>query len=230
MPLLIPLHVAAGGLAMLLGALALAARKGGPLHRRSGQGFVHAMLAMGATASILEYLKAPSPANGFAALLVAYLVGTAVTTVRPATAATRRLDVAALVLALVLSALAALGGLSAIGTPGLTSGGVPFRTVGVMSLFIAAIVALAAWGDLRVLRHGAPTGGARLSRHLWRMCFALFIAAGSFFSIRERVAKVLPDPLTTGPVRALPILVVFGAMFYWLWRVRGRRPLPTRTE
>jgi hypothetical protein len=24
---------------------------------------------------------------------------------------------------------------------------------------------------------------------LWRMCFALFIAAGSFFSIRERVAN-----------------------------------------
>jgi len=27
-------------------------------------------------------------------------------------------------------------------------------------------------------------------------------------------------------MRALPILLVFGAMFYWLWRVRGRRTLP----
>ena len=27
-------------------------------------------------------------------------------------------------------------------------------------------------------------GGPRLARHLWRMCFALFIAAGSLFSIR----------------------------------------------
>jgi hypothetical protein len=25
-------------------------------------------------------------------------------------------------------------------------------------------------------------------------------------------------------VRALPILLVFGAMFYWLWRVRRRAP------
>jgi hypothetical protein len=58
------------------------------------------------------------------------------------------------------------------------------------------------------------------------MCFALFIAAGSFFSIRERVAKILPEPFTTAPMRALPILLVFGAMFYWLWRVRGRRTLP----
>jgi Ser/Thr protein kinase RdoA (MazF antagonist) len=37
------------------------------------------------------------------------------------------------------------------------------------------------------------------------------------------VAKVLPEPFTTAPMRALPILLVFGAMFYWLWRVRGRR-------
>ncbi len=58
------------------------------------------------------------------------------------------------------------------------------------------------------------------------MCLALFVAAGSFFSIRERVAKILPEPFTTAPMRALPILLVFGAMFYWLWRVRGRRTLP----
>jgi hypothetical protein len=40
------------------------------------------------------------------------------------------------------------------------------------------------------------------------------------------VAKILPEPFTTGPMRALPILLLFGAMFYWLWRVRGRRTLP----
>jgi hypothetical protein len=85
---------------------------------------------------------------------------------------------------------------------------------------------LAAIGDIRVLRSGPLAGGRRLARHLWRMCFALFIAAGSFFSIEERVAKVLPEPFTTGPMRALPILLLFGAMFYWLWRVRGRRTLP----
>jgi hypothetical protein len=74
--------------------------------------------------------------------------------------------------------------------------------------------------------HGEERDGPRLARHLWPMCFALFIAAGSFFSIRERVAEILPEPFTTAPMRALPILLVFGAMFYWLWRVRGRRTLP----
>jgi len=58
------------------------------------------------------------------------------------------------------------------------------------------------------------------------MCFALFIASGSFFSIRERVAKILPALFTTVPMRMLPIVLVFVAMFYWLWRLRGRRTLP----
>lgn len=61
----------------------------------------------------------------------------------------------------------------------------------------------------------------RLARHLWRMCFALFIATASFFSIRERVASVLPEAFTSGWMRALPILVLAGAMVYCLWRVRG---------
>src|SRR5215203_4570436 len=86
-----------------------------------------------------------------------------------------------------------------------------------MSFFLAGVLLLAAAGDVRIMRCGGP----RLARHLWRMCFALFIAAGSFFSIRERVATILPEPFTSGPVRALPILLLFGAMFYWLWRVRS---------
>jgi hypothetical protein len=95
-----------------------------------------------------------------------------------------------------------------------------------MSFILAAVLLLAAAGDVRIMRYGLARGGPRLARHLWRMCFALFIAAGSFFSIRERVATILPEPFTTGPMRALPIVVLFGAMFYWLWRVRGRRTLP----
>jgi hypothetical protein len=95
-----------------------------------------------------------------------------------------------------------------------------------MSLVFGTVMTFAAIGDIRILRSGRLRGGPRLARHLWRMCFALFIAAGSFFSLRERVATILPEPLTTGPMRALPILLLFGTMFYWLWRVRSRRTSP----
>ena len=227
MSAVLPIHIAAGAVAMILGAVALTVKKGGRIHRRSGLLFVCVMLVMAATAAILGILNG-ADANVGAALMTAYFVGTALTTVRQATRWTGRMNAAALVLALGLALLTIVGAINKINSPGLSPGGVPLRTIGVMSLIIAAVLLLAAVGDIRILRFGAPRGGRRLARHLWRMCFALFIAAGSFFSIRERVATILPEPFTTGPMRALPILLLFGAMFYWLWRVRGRRALPVR--
>lgn len=213
MHMLLPIHVAAGGLALVLGAVALLVKKGGTIHRRSGLLFVCAMAVMGISAAIL---------GNIGGLMAVYFVGTALTTVRPASTWTRSFNVAALMVVVGLALLDIVLGVKAFHSPGGVLKGVPF----VMHFFIAAVMLLAAAGDVRIMRSGVPRGRPRLARHLWRMCFALFIAAGSFFSIRERVAKILPEPFTTAPMRALPILLLFGAMFYWLWRVRGRRTLP----
>jgi uncharacterized membrane protein len=224
--MLLPIHIAAGGLAIVLGGVALVAKKGGTIHRRSGLLFVYAMLTMGTSGSILALPNGLTDGNVMAGLMTAYFVGTALTTVRAASPWTGRINATALTVVIALALGAIVGGFNGVNRPGVSPGGVPFRTIGVMSFVLATVMTLAAIGDIRVLRRGPLAGGRRLARHLWRMCFALFIAAGSFFSIEERVAKVLPEPFTTGPMRALPILLLFGAMFYWLWRVRGRRTLP----
>jgi uncharacterized membrane protein len=226
MNMLLPIHIAAGALAVVLGFTALFVKKGGTIHRRSGMLFVYAMLVMGTTASLLEFVRSAGVANMVAAILSIYFVGTALTTVRPPSRWTRAINIAALTVAVLLALASFMGGVQGINNPGLSPGGVPHRTIAVMSFVLAFVLTLAAAGDVRVMRSGMPRGGPRLARHLWRMCFALFIAAGSFFSIRERVAKILPEPFTTGTMRALPILLLFGAMFYWLWRVRRRRALP----
>lgn len=224
--MLLPIHIATGGLAIVLGAVALAARKGGTVHRRAGLAFVYAMAIMGISASILETLKSPgdqSPGNIVAAFLTLYFVGTALTTVRPPSPWTMRLNVAALPVAVVLGGLGMVAGIRAFNSPRGMLNGVPFF----MHFFLATILLLAAAGDIRQMRNGALRGAPRLRRHLWRMCFALFIAAGSFFSIRERVAAILPEPFTSPAMRVLPILLIFGSMFYWMWRVRSRRSIVT---
>ena len=220
--MLLSIHIAAGGLAIVLGAMALLVKKGGTIHRRSGLLFVCSMLVLGTTAALLAFRKSPTDGNVFGGLMAVYFVGTALNTVRPETPWTRRINVAGLTVAIGLALVDILGGVKAFNSPRGSLNGVPFP----MLFFIATVMILAATGDVRIMRFGMPRGGPRLARHLWRMCFALFIAAGSFFSIRERVAKILPEPFTTAPMRALPILLLFGAMFYWLWRVRSRRPLP----
>ena len=223
--MLLPIHVAAGGVAILLGTAALVAKKGGAIHRRSGLAFVFAMLAMGFSGSLLGLRKGPTDPNVFAGFMVAYFVGTAWATVQPASPWTKRLTAAALVIPSLLGLASILRGIQAFHSPRGGLDGVPWQ----MNFFLATVLLLAAFGDVRSLLAGALDGARRLRRHLWRMCFALFIAAGSFFSIRARVAKILPEPFTTAPMRALPIVLLFGAMFYWLWRVRSRRGLPVRS-
>jgi len=72
---LLPIHVAAGGLALVLGAVALTVKKGGTIHRRSGLLFVCAMIVMGVTAAALG--------NVGGGLMAIYFVVTALATVRP---------------------------------------------------------------------------------------------------------------------------------------------------
>jgi uncharacterized membrane protein len=230
--MLLILHILAGGLAMLLGASALLATKGGALHRRTGLLFVYAIVVMGISGSILATAYSLTNVNVLGGFVTAYFVITALTAVRARSVWTRRLDMAALALAIALALVETGLGLMALKSattiPGCafchTLDGVPFF----MLFFMAMITALAAIGDIRIMLYGALRAGPRLARHLWRMCFGLFIAAGSFFSVPARVAKVLPQPLTTPVMRALPVALVFAAMFYWLWRVRGRR-VPART-
>jgi uncharacterized membrane protein len=217
MQALLPVHIVAGGLAIFLGGVALLASKGGTLHRKSGILFVYAMLTMGISASILALRNGFNP-NFLGGFTSAYFVITALTTVRPVSAWSRRLNLGAVVVAFALAVLEIGLGVKALASPRFMINGVP----GPMLFFMAAIILIGGAGDVRVMRSGPLRGAPRLKRHLWRMCFALFIAAGSFFSIRSRVARILPEPFLSAPMRALPVVLVFVAMFYWLWRVRGR--------
>lgn len=214
------MHIVAGGLAIVLGGVALVATKGATVHRKSGILFVYAMVTMGTTASILALRSGVTNPNFLGGFTSVYFVITALTAVRPATGWSHRLTLGAAVLAFALALFEIGLAVSALSRPHFMINGVP----GPMLVFLATVTLLAGVGDVRVMRSGPLRGAPRLTRHLWRMCFALFIAAGSFFSIRSRVATILPEPFLSAPMRALPIALVFAAMFYWLWRVRGRLP------
>jgi hypothetical protein len=84
----------------------------------------------------------------------------------------------------------------------------------------AAVALMAGAGDARMLRSGALRGGRRLARHLWRMSFALALAA---FSGLPRLTKMIPKSAHIGTLLALPTLAVLVTMVYWLWRVRSRK-------
>jgi uncharacterized membrane protein len=213
------IHIVAGALGLLFGYVALGAAKGATLHRTTGRFFVYAMLTMSVCGVVIAVGRGTAPAlNVPAALLSAYLVVTGLTTVRPIARRPRALLVAGMLVAFAVGSTALAFGMEAIANGG-TRDGMPAFPF----LMFAAVGLLGAGGDLRVLRAGEPHGVGRLARHLWRMCFALFIAALSFFIGQ---ADVIPEPWRIRPLLALPVLTVLVVMVYWLWRVRVRRNPP----
>lgn len=219
-------HVTAGTVGLIAGSVAIAARKGGTWHRRSGQLFVVAMLAMGLSAvGIALYEHKSSFASGAVA---AYLVFTAWTTLRPLATMRRAADIGLMLLAWVL----ALGGFAqafaAFGRPGHQIDGVPAG----MSIFMSTIILLAAAGDVRVILAPNLQRSQRLGRHLWRMCFGLFIATGSF------VAQLVRMTFMPHWTRSIAVILLLAAgplvvLVYWMWRIRLRqnlRGLSTRLE
>jgi hypothetical protein len=82
-------------------------------------------------------------------------------------------------------------------------------------------------GDLRLILKGRISGAPRLSRHLWRMCVALFIASGSFFLGQQRV---MPVWMRGSPLLFVPTFAPFVVMIYWLIRLRLKNGIATRVQ
>jgi uncharacterized membrane protein len=216
---LVPAHVLAALLGLLAGGAALLAAKGGWLHRKSGAVFVYSMLAMSGTGAFLAVMKLDR-LSALAGLLTFYLVGTGLLTLRSPSPRVTRLTTWAFFLALSVG-----GGAIAIALEAMAAGGKSLP-LAVPSFVFGAVAMLAAVGDARVLRAGGLTGTPRLARHLWRMCFAMFIATASFFL---GPASRLPLLLRHSPLRPIPVVLVLLMMLYSLARVtlgRGGGALP----
>lgn len=210
-------HFGAGLIGIVTGFIALVVAKGGRLHKQVGLAFVYAMGGAGVMASVIAaYEGKTSMIIGGAS--VVYFVLTATTTVKPFPRGQRPLDAVLMVLVFLTAVFTLRDGFIVWGMPGHMRAGVP----GGMVFFLGTIYLLAAIGDFRMIREGGFTGPRRLARHLWRMCFALFIATGSFFLGQM---KFIPEP-----IRFLPLLFALGVgplfvLLYWMWRVRLRRRL-----
>ena len=82
-------------------------------------------------------------------------------------------------------------------------------------LTFTAFPVFAAALDVGVILRGRISRPHRIARHLWRMSFALFIAAGSLFLGQP---KVFPAALRGSPIMFVPELAILGLMLFWLAR------------
>ena len=211
-------HIAAGLIAVIAGFIAAAARKGGRLHGQAGTLFFGSMLTLGISAAILEPFRTPEPGSPIGPLLVCYFVITSWVTARRRDGKAGKFEIIACAVALGAAAAIAWSGFAGEAT----------TTAGRGPVFAFAVVCLlAGLGDLNVVLRKRLAPAQRISRHLWRMCFAFFIATGSFFIGQQ---DVLP-----AAVRGSPLLFVLGLaplalMAFWLVRLRFAKALAKLTQ
>jgi hypothetical protein len=218
-------HICAGTLGLVSGTAAMSFRKGSPRHVLAGRVFVASMLTMGAFAAYLAFVR-HQPNNVGGGILTFYLIGTAWLTARRRDGETSRYDWVLFLVPLVLGILTWMNGINVVRSGESSQDGVP---VG-MTFFMGSVELLAAAGDLRMLVGGGVFGVKRISRHLWRMCFGLFIAAGSFFmGPSNRPLRLLsavglgrhlsPALFSTSLYLFLTVLPLI-LLIFWLVRVR----------
>ena len=212
------IHIAAGIVALVSGTLAVAVRKGGGTHASTGTWFFGAMLVLGVTASMLEPFRDP-PGSPVGGIMVCYFVLTSWVAARRRDGTSGKFEIVACVAALSLAALMIWGGLS----------GASRTPVGVGPVFaLAGLCLLAGLGDLNAILRRKLKPAQRIARHLWRMCFAFFIATGSFFRGQP---DFLPQAVRGSPVLFVLAFAPFAVMVFWLVRLRfakSIRQLPLR--
>ncbi len=205
-------HICSGICGLFSGAAAVALRKGSRRHALAGNIFVVSMMSLAATGVYLALLKG-QPGNVLGGSFTFYLVATAWMTAHRQSPQIDTFDWLALLTVFSVACVAITYGIEALASPdGLHRGDPPGPS---LFLGLVAIVALA--GDIRMLVRGGIDGTQRLARHLWRMCFALFVASGSVFLARQHLFPAILR--TTGVLYFLSFLPLL-LMIFWLIRVR----------
>jgi hypothetical protein len=223
-PMLIA-HIIAGTLGLLSGTAAMSFRKGSPRHVLAGKIFVASMLTMAVLAVYLAIVR-HQPNNIGGGILTFYLIGTGWLTAKRRDGVTSRFDWVVLLIPLALGTLTWMNGLKVVRSGASSQDGVP---VG-MTFFMGSVMLLAGAGDVRMLLRGGVLGAKRITRHLWRMCFGLFIAAGSFFlgpsnrplrllstvGIGQHLSPALFGTTLYLTLTVLPLIM----LIFWLVRLR----------
>ena len=207
-------HIAGGAIGMVTGLVALASRKGQPIHRTAGSVFFLAMFAAYAIgAGVAPFLDTGQRPNFVAGIMALYLLVSGAMAARRRDSKAGAPEIIGLIIALSTTAAGVIFMWMGAARPSGTVDGSPPQA---FLLFTIAGV-FAAAGEVHVLVRRQVSNVSRIARHLWRMCFSLFIASGSFFLGQQ---QVFPEALQDSVLLYVVALAPLPIMLFWLCKVR----------
>ena len=210
------LHISGAFIGVLSGAMAVVFRKGSGLHAVAGTAFFISMLGMTSSGAYIAVVLRPNRVNFMMAVLTAYLVVTAWVASKRRDGKPGLFDWIALLVIFTDGAAGWVWGFRALrsATRSLDQMPAPFYFV------FGSIALLCAVADIRMLARGGFTGGRRIARHLWRMCFALWIAGMSFYPGQAKLfSKALRD---TNLLMVPQTLLIFFTIYSLVRVLRSR--------
>jgi hypothetical protein len=207
-------HIASGAIAVVMGAVTFAVRKGASAHINAGRVFTAAMGLSSFLGAILGLIK-------FETFYITFHAGVLGMT----------LVLSGWLLAKVRDGrrgplFVAIAGVNLLNTAGLLAAGSCALTLPEQTLrgfaaadyfFLAGMAGLAFINDLVILILKNLSYKHRIAQHVWRMCFGFFIAAGSAFT--GPGANAFPEAVRNSGVLSLPELTIILLMLFWLFRV-----------
>jgi uncharacterized membrane protein len=214
------LHIGGGSVGLVSGTVAVIARKGGRVHRKAGTVFVLSMVVMAVFGCYLGFVMPDQRVNVFISVFALYLILTAWLAIRRADGRIGPAEKIALLVGVCLCApFAILSWQLAFGLAPLFKSAVPFKGPVLIAVYgFTSVLVIAALGDAKVVFAGGLSGVSRISRHLWRMCLGLTLAAGSGFT--NGFARLLPGPYHVPLAFFLPQFIPVVLLIFWLIRVR----------
>lgn len=208
---LVFIHILSGTIGLLTGFTILLFAKGTILHKRIGKSFFYTMLVLGLTGAIVGFARW-IPISALNGLLVCYFVLTSLLAIRKEKPLTSKFELAMALFGSVLVISYILFAIEAGNRPERELGGFEATTY----LVFGAITAFAVANDVHYLLKQQHSVRSMIVRHLWRMLFPLFMAAAAFFLGQ---AKLFPQSVQQSLIISVPVLIVVGAMLFWVARV-----------
>ena len=205
------IHIFGGTVGLLSGFAALFLNKGSELHRAAGNVFFITMLIMSASGAYLAYYK-PEIISVFNGALTFYLVATAWAVVMRDERKTGVFEIISLIVVIGIAAGHYMSGIEAMNSDTGLKDDFPPEPY----FLFGSVAVIAALSDISAIMRGGLAGKQRIARHLWRMCFAMFIASAAFFLGQM---QIFPSFLQEIYVLASPVILVLVLMFFWLARV-----------
>jgi uncharacterized membrane protein len=207
---ILALHICGGTVGCLSGFGAVAFRKGSQRHAIAGSVFVISMLALAASGAFMATMKF-QPGNILGGMFTFYLVATAWLTAKHRHGEKGIADWIALFVVLGVAVFEVTFAIQAAMSPTGHRYGYPPGPY----IIFGTVALLALAGDLKMLLGSGVLGIQRIARHLWRMCFAWFIASASIFLARPHLF-----PAVMRKSGALIFLTVLPLMLLIFWMVR----------